>query len=138
MTLVVPNVGEVELLDKMLKDALGTNEDFILKLFSALSPSLSKDSVAGDFTEASFTGYSSKTLIRANWNNAAILGDKATSTYNSEQIWSVGSTETILGYYIVGSVSGVLLWAEGFPSPIIVNSPDLINITPKLTLNSDN
>jgi hypothetical protein len=36
MPLVVPNAGELELLDKMLKDALSSDEDYILKLFQNL------------------------------------------------------------------------------------------------------
>src|SRR5574342_469145 len=48
MALVVPDVGEVELLDKMLKDALSVDESYTLKLYSAISPALGEASVAGD------------------------------------------------------------------------------------------
>jgi hypothetical protein len=138
MALVVPNVGETELLDKMLKVDLQTNEDYTLKLYTAVSPALSKDSVAGDFTEASFVGYSSKTLLRANWNSSATVLDKATSTYSAEQTWTALSTQTLLGYYVLGATSGILLWAEEFVTPIDATVSDVINITPQFTLNSEN
>ncbi len=137
MALIVPNVGEVELLNKMLKAQLQTNENYTLKLYSAVSPALDEDSVAGDFTEASFGGYAAKTLLRANWNTATTVSDKATSTYNAAQTWTASSAQTILGYYVLGATSGVLLWAESFPSAVAVAVSDIVSVTPKLTLNSE-
>lgn len=138
MALVVPNVGEVELLDKMLKDALSTDENYTLKLYTAISGTLDKDTIASDFTEATFTGYTSKTLTRSGWVSASTVSNKASSSY-AEQSWVGGSgaNETILGYYIIGATSTVLLWAEQFSSSVVVQETDTIKVTPVFTLNSE-
>jgi hypothetical protein len=138
MPLVIANVGECELLDKMLKDALSTDENYTLKLFkSNTTPSAS--SVAGDFSEADFTGYSAKTLTRAGWNAATTVSGKAKSVYGTTQSWTCGATgNTIYGYYIVGATSGTLFWAERFSAAKTLNDTDVLNITPNFTFNSEN
>lgn len=138
MALIVPNVGEIELLDKMLKDDLQVNEDFTMKLYTAVSPALDKDSEAGDFTEATFTGYAAKTLLRAGWNGSSTVTDKAESVYSAAQTWTAGSAETLKGYYVIGATSGILLWAETFAGDWAVSASVVVNVTPKFTLNSEN
>ena len=137
MALVLANVGEVELLDKMLKDALTTDEDYSLKLFNNdVTPDQS--SIASTFTEAAFTGYSAKTLTRSGWSAATTVSNKAQSSY-SQQSWTCGATgDTIYGYYVIGATSTVLLWAEKFSSARILANSDVLNLTPVFTLNSEN
>lgn len=137
MALVIANVGELELLDKMLKDALSVDEDYTLKLFTNnVTPSQS--SVAGTFVEATFTGYVAKTLTRTGWSAAATVSNKAESSY-AQQSWTCGATgETIYGYYVIATTSTTLLWAEAFSSPRIVADTDVLNITPIFTFNSEN
>lgn len=137
MSLVLSNVGELELLDKMLKDALFDDEDYILKLFTNdVTPNQS--SVVGTFVEANFTGYSTKTLTRAGWSAASTIANKAQSNY-PQQSWTCGSTgNTVYGYYLIGSNSNVLLWAERFDSPRVLVNTDVLNITPVFTFTSEN
>lgn len=133
--LVVSDVGEVELLDKMLKDALSVDENYTLKLYkNNYTPGGS--STAANFTEADFTNYTAKTLNRSNWSAATSVANKAQSSY-SNQTWTCGTTgNTIYGYYIVGATSGVLLWAEKFALARIIGDTDTITVTPRFTLNS--
>jgi hypothetical protein len=137
MPLVISNVGELELLDKMLKDALTTDEDYTLKLFNNnVTPDQS--SVAGTFTETAFTGYTAKTLTRTGWSAASTVSNKAQSSY-SQQSWTCGATgDTIYGYYVIGATSTTLLWAERFASPRVVANTDVLNVTPVFTFNSEN
>src|SRR5262245_44697244 len=113
MALLAPDVGEVELLDKMLKDALSVDEDFTLKLYKTNVTPAESDT-ASSYTVADFTNYVNKTLTRAGWAGASTSGG-TTSTTHSQQSWTNGgSSQTIYGYYVIGATSTVLLWAELF------------------------
>jgi len=140
MALVVPDEGEKELLDKMLKDALSVNEDYVLKLFkNDFTPA--NTTSAGSLTEADFTNYVAITLTRATWNVAVTNGsNKAETSYNtSPQSWTSGTTgNTIFGYYIIGATSTAVLWAERFATARVLSDGDVLNLTPKFTLNSEN
>ena len=138
MSLVVPNVGETALQDKMLKAALAVDEGYTLKLYkNNYTPVASL--VASDFTEADFTGYTSKSLTRALWNAATIVSGAAVSTYGSSpQTWTCGATgNTIYGYYVVGATSGTLLWAELFASPIVLTNGLTLGVTPTFSSQSE-
>jgi len=125
MSVVIPNVGEVELLDKMLKKS---DEDYTLKLFkNNLFPDAS--TVITDFEEANFTGYTPITLTRIEWNNATIVSGKAKAEYSSIPSWTCGATgNTVYGYWIEGTTSGTLLWTERFDSPQLLILNDVLNI----------
>lgn len=137
MALIITNNGENELLDKMLKDALSSDEDYTLKLFKTdVTPSAT--SVEGDFTEADFTNYTSKTLTRSGWGAASTVGGKASSTYGSTQSWTCGASgNTIYGYLVVGATSNVLLWAEKFSSSVSMSSGSVLDLTVVFTFNSE-
>jgi hypothetical protein len=138
MPLVVPDVGEVRLLDTMLKLALSTNENQILRLYQN-NHTPAAASTLGSFTEADFTGYAARTLSRSSWGSAFTTGGKAESTYSPPQSWTCGATgNTIYGYYVVGSLgAGTLLWAELFSTARVLANGDVLNITPKFTLSSE-
>src|SRR5687768_12022606 len=116
MSLVVPDAGEVLLLHKMLKAALSVDEGYTLKLYKS-EVDLTSDTVAADLNavEADFTSYASKSLTRAGWDTVATSGGAALANYGTTQTWTCGSTgNTIHGYFVLGSTSGTLLWAEEF------------------------
>ena len=139
MALVVPDAGELELLNKMLKAALSSDEDYILRLFKS-DITLGSSTVAADLNaiEADFTDYEEKTLTRAGWGAAATSSGKAQSVYSAEQSWTCGASgNTIFGYYILGDISGVLLWAEKFSSTRILVDETVLNLTPVFTLSSE-
>ena len=140
MPLVVPNEGELVLLDYMLKDTSVT-ADYILRLFqNDVTPDQSASD--GTFTEATFTDYTSKTLGRATWNAAVTNGsNKAESSYGSSpQSWTCGATgNTIYGYWVeTTDVTPTILWAERFATSRVLADGDVLNITPKFTLSSEN
>ena len=132
MALVVPDVGEVELLRKMLR----LDEDLTLRLYTVVTGGLSDTTVLGNFTEANFTGYTSKTLTKTSWPVPTTSGGVTSSTYSPVQTWtnSGASPQTILGYYVVGVTSGVLLWAEAFAFSETLNPGGTLNLTPKMEL----
>jgi len=139
MPLVVPNSGELRMLNLMLKEALTSNEDQILKLYKTdVTPD--QESIPGSFTEADFTGYAARTLSRATWNSSVTVSNKAESSYGSTpQSWTCGTTgNTVYGYWVEGSTSGTCLWAEKFTTARVLASGDVLNITPKFTLSSEN
>lgn len=133
MALLVPDVGEVELLDKMLKDALSTDEDYTLKLYKTdVTPA--EGDTAGSYTEADFTGYAAKTLNRSGWAGATTTAG-TTSTSYAQQSWSMtGTSQTIYGYWVIGVTSAVALWAEKFAASRTLVDPSTLNLTPKMEL----
>lgn len=138
MALVVCRQGELQLLDKMLKDALSTDENYILMLFqNNYTPD--QDDASGSFTEATFTDYAARTLTRATWNTAQVNGTKAESSYGTTpESWTCGATgNTIYGYWMEGATSGDVLWAERFATSRVLADGDVLNITPKFTLSSE-
>jgi hypothetical protein len=139
MALVVPAQGELRLLDTMLKLALSTNENHILKLYKAdYTPTSS--TASGSFTEATFNGYAARTLTRANWQTTVLVSGKGQSSYGSSpQSWTCGTTgNTIYGYWVEGSTSAKVLWAERFTTSRVLGTNDVLNLTPQFTLASEN
>ena len=135
MTLYTPTLGELQLLDKMLKKALSTDENYYLKLYqNNYTPD--GTTVYQSLTEATFTSYVPVTLTRALWNASVIVGGVAQTSYGSAPIsWTCGSAgNTIYGYYVVGATSGVVLWAELFATARQLSNADVLNLTPQFTL----
>lgn len=137
MSLTTSDLGECELLDKMLKDSLTTDEGYTLRLYSNNYTPLSS-SVAADFTTASFTNYADKSLTRAGFNAASVVSNKASSSYGTTQSWTCGATgQTIYGYVILGATSGTVLWAEKFATARTLADGDILNLDIVVTLNSE-
>jgi hypothetical protein len=133
MALVVPNVGEVRLMKYALKQT--TAEDQVMKLYkNNLTPG--ETDVAGDYTEADFTGYTDVTLTGTDWSIATASGITTAVQSAVAFISSVDQTaQDIYGYYVVGASSGILLWSERFTDGpyTIALEDDTITITPKIT-----
>jgi hypothetical protein len=137
MALHTTDAGEIELLDKMLKDALSVDETYILKLYSNNYTPVDA-SAASNFTECTFTSYVAKTLTRAGWNGATTVSNKASSTYSAASAWTCGATgQTVYGYWITATTSSVILWAELFGSSRTLANGDVLQLTPVFTLNSE-
>jgi hypothetical protein len=134
MALITTNNGEVILLEWMLVEEAFT-DPVKLKLFSNNYTPVATSAV-GDFTEATFTGYTEKTLDRDTWNAPSSSGGKGTITY-PEQTWTAGSSQTIYGYYITNNAEDEVLWAEKFASARALASSDVLNLTVRLTLNAE-
>lgn len=126
---LVPDEGEREFLRKCFK----VDEDVYLRLFkNNITPS-EGDSVA-TYIEATFTGYSQKTLAKASWGTPATVGGTSSITYGSAQTWTSSdpTAQAIYGYYIVGVTSGILLFAERFGTARNINNGETITFTPRV------
>lgn len=138
MALLVPNVGEIELLDRLLKGGSSVHDgSYTLHLFK--NSYVPQDgSTLSNFTEADFDGYADKALAQSSWASVSLnTNDKAESSY-SQQSWTCGATgNTIYGYYITGNTSGELLWAEKFGSSKALTNGDILNLIPVITLSND-
>lgn len=139
MALVVPSVGELALLNKLLNNTLSSDEQYILKLYRTnVTPA--EATTQASFTEASFTNYAARTLSRAGWQAAQVSSTKAESSYGAVQSWTCGTSgNTIYGYWVVGNTknAGTVLWAELFSTSRVLANGDVLNITPKFTLVSE-
>ena len=129
MALVAPAVGRARLLDCSLKDT--GPEAQVLRLYSAVSPAPGESSVAADFTETSFVGYAAKSLARSGWSPATSSGGITTIQYSTAQTWTKTDTGsvTVLGYYIVGTTTGTLLWAEAFSAARVISENESLSLT---------
>jgi hypothetical protein len=125
--------GELQLLNKMLKLALSTDETYILKLYRTdVTPNSSTSRTS--FTEANFTGYAARTLTRANWSAGVINASNASemSYGTTPQSWTCGTTgNTIYGYWVEGTTSTKVLWAERFSTSRVLASGDKIKACPR-------
>ncbi len=126
MTVIVPNVGEVAIAQRILDQVL------TLKLYSNnIVPD--ENVTANSFIEVTGGGYSSIILAYANW----IISENGVCTYPGYNFRFTGATSgpgTVYGYYIVNP-AGVLLWAERFPTgvlPFTAGLYTLIRVEPKI------
>jgi hypothetical protein len=140
--LLIPNEGETQLLTDLLGG--GALENWTLKLFTSATTPAETDTAA-TYTEATFTGYSAKTLTRSigasTWNTPASGAPTnawsaeaavAESVYGSAaQSWSATSAQTIQGYILVGATSTKLIGAEKFASPISLVNPSSLTLQPR-------
>ena len=111
MALVVPDLGEVRLLNYIVNKVSPTN--LVLHLYSN-SLTLSTETFStGSFTQATATGYSSVTLTGAGWN-ASTVGGISSALYDNGITFSFSVGQDIQGYYVTDT-SNNILWAEEFP-----------------------
>ena len=132
MALVVPDVGEVALLDIMLSTA--TPEAQTLKLYTN-NFDIVEGSTAGSLTEASGSGYAAKSLARATWNAASTNAGTSSKTYPAQAFAFTGAI-TIVGYFVVGATSGTLLWGERIYAGAgqAFGNGDSLTVTPRIEL----
>lgn len=136
MSLIVPDEGEVRLLD-MLTNAVGMSSVRLRLFKNNLTPA--QGTVYSDFTEATFSGYASATPA---FGAAATVSHKGTITDAASRSFTHNggaTSNTIYGYYVVDTGTSKVLWAERFsPSQALANFGDKITITLAFTLNSEN
>lgn len=131
MSLVVPDVGEVELLKRMTYQA---PTDITLKLFKSNVTPAEGDTHA-TYTVADFTNYVDKTLTAsqtgATWGAPATVGGVSSISY-AQQSWTCGATgNTIYGYWWQ-TATPTLILAEAFAAPITLVNGSTLNLTPRL------
>jgi len=127
MSLIVPDVAEVDALTKILTPAL------TLKLYGNNYNPVPA-SVAANFTEIAGGGYANKPLIFAGW--AIVAGAPSLATYGI-QTWNftgaINAPATIYGFFVTRNSDGLLMWCERFAAgvvPIVPIVGSVISVTP--------
>lgn len=136
MALLVPDVGEVELLKRLLYGNAG-RENWTLKLYkNNVTPA--EGDTAATYTEADFTGYTSKTLTStqsaSTWAVPSTTSGTTSSQYGTAQTWNASPAQTVYGYFVVGASSTILLFAEVFGTAKNLVSGDTLTVTPRFEL----
>jgi hypothetical protein len=132
MALVVPDVGEVSLLESMLNHT--SAGDVVLKLYTN-NYTPDEDAVLGSFTESTGTGYADKTLTGSSWTVSTSAGT-TTAEYAQQSFDYTGAEANVYGYYVVNNAETELLWAEIFTDGpySIPSGGGSIKVTPKIEL----
>ncbi len=139
MALLVPDVGEVAMLNSILSKADAVLDPLLLKLFSNNRTPLIGDD-AGDYNEVSGGGYADVELDSADWlvsegtPSVAVYSDFVNFPFTGVP----SAPSTVYGYYIVDS-NNVLLIVERFPDDDVPFEPvngSLIKVKPRLTMKS--
>jgi hypothetical protein len=132
MALVVPDVGEVELLSRMLNKS--TPDDVVLHLYTNNKTPAEGD-VVGDYTESTGAGYGAITLTGTTWGVSTTAGT-TTASYAQQTFTYTGADPNIYGYYVTNTAGTTLLWAEIFSDGpySIPSGGGSVKITPKIEL----
>ena len=115
MSLLVPNIGEQEMLNRILGKT--TSTDLKLHLFTNDVTPDEADTVA-TYTESEAAGYEEITLESATWSVAT--DDGTTTASYPLQIFIYTEGETVYGYYVTDLAGTTLLWAEAFAEAITI------------------
>ena len=135
MSMVIPDVLEVEIITTLLTPAL------TLRLYSNNATPIGTSSAAS-FTEVAGGGYAALPLTFAHWGITS--GNPSTAIYDTTQTFTfTGVTNapgTIYGYYVTRNSDGKLMWAERFASGLVPFTPiagSVIKILPRFTADSE-
>jgi hypothetical protein len=120
-------------------------ENLVLRLFTndvddGLSAAQKEALDEGDFTEATFTGYSSVEIegdaggVSNEWTPTGGDPSSVTTTERSFASSADQSAETVYGWYLTTATSGELVAYGYLSSPVTVqNDGDSIGVTPTIT-----
>lgn len=94
-----------------------------------------------DLTEASFTGYSRRSLIASQWQAPTVAAHLATAVWGTTpQVWTNGDSGdvTVYGCAYFDTVAGVLRFVERFDDAdiVAVTPGGTIAVTPRFSLRS--
>lgn len=100
-----------------------------------------EDTTLADLTEASFTGYSRRSLTASEWSVPVVAAHKATSTWGSAPlVWTNGnaSAVTVYGCAYYDTLAGRLRFVERFDDAdiVAVEPGGTIAVTPRFSLRS--
>jgi hypothetical protein len=137
MAIWIPNQGEEILLDIILATNL-TLKLYKTDVTAGLTTAQKEALTEANFTEATFTGYSSKALTGGSW--VTTQAEPSTGVYAQQTFTSSANqtAQSIYGYYVTRTSDGKLLWFERFTGPISISLlNDAIKVTPTITLDDD-
>lgn len=132
MALVLPDAGEVNALDMWLGDA--SPEAQTLRLYESDTTPAEGDTAA-TYTQATISGYASKSLARATWNAASTGAGTSSKTYPA-QTFNFTGTGIIVGYYVIKASALTILWSERIYSTPgqTFNNGDSLTLTPRIEM----
>lgn len=127
MALLVPNVGEREMLNRILNGA----DKSVLHLYRVDKVPAETD-VVTSYSEVNTGGYAPITLSNP-WNISTT--DPTEASY-AQVSFDFSGSATVFGYYVTNQDSSILLWAEKFnDGPYnIPSGGGSVKITPKIQL----
>jgi hypothetical protein len=129
--ILVPDVGEVNLLDKMLGRV--SSEDMLLGLFKSTNTPAEADTL-GTYTACDFTNYVQKTLTKTSWGAAATSTGTTSSSY-AQQSWTCGASgNTVYGALYIDTDTTTLIASDLFAVARVIANTDVLNFTPKWQL----
>lgn len=120
MAIVVPNEAEINLLEFLVGQSAEGLDGCRVRLYTNnLTPGAT--TVLGDFTEATWTGYSE--ADPAPWGTVATDGMGRAATTSATMVYSnsSGGSQTFFGYYVTDSADTKLLFCERIGSTSIPN-----------------
>jgi hypothetical protein len=133
VALLVPDIGEVFLLQYLLNIPLITNGDKVLHLYNNdVTPAESM--TMGTLTEATEAGYTPHTMTSATWT-VATAGGTTTGSY-TQRTFTFTTGATIYGYYVTDAANSTYLWCERFAgAPFTLPAGGgTIAVTPRIEL----
>ena len=131
MALLVPNASETRMLENIVGKT--TPQNLVVRLYTNnLHPA--EGHVAADYTEASGSGYTAQACTPGDWTTTP---DSPSVIVHPQLVFGfTGALGNVYGYFVTEATSGLLKWAERFPSAPydVQNNGDEIKVTPRLTL----
>ncbi len=125
MSLVIPDVGEVDMLNQMINGVTRT-----LQLITDSNVPAETDTNI-THTQATFTGYAAASLAGASWGAASTVAGITSKSYAAQVFSITAGSQTITGYQVLNGT--VLDWVEAFAVPRTISGPsDTLTLTPKI------
>lgn len=114
--MVIPDAGKLQWEDWMLGNGAFTTAT--VSLFKSNTP-ITDTSVTGDFTIATFPGYSDVTIAQSDWGAPAITAHVAISVSTTTPTYTHtgGASQIVFGWIMVDDVSGTMLCGQTFDAP---------------------
>lgn len=135
----IPDEGLSHLLDWCIRDPITPDQTLELRIFSNnFFPS--RTSTLASFTEATFAGYTRRTLTRAGWTAAEVEDDhvaRSHRTAGGQTYIATGDFQTVYGVYLVQPALGVVIAAQRFILPIDTAVTQTFTLDPIVTLRSE-
>lgn len=135
----VPDEGLAAALDTLVRLALGTDQPLQLRLFvNDLVPQ--RTTVLANYTEATFAGYSRRTLNRADWGVSVLEADHvARITLSAGPLIYTPTVAdvTVYGVYIIDPAAGIVRYARRFTVPRVTAAGVPFAVNPVITVRSE-
>jgi hypothetical protein len=135
----VPDAGAPVLLDTMIRVQLAVDESLSMRLYvNDFTPGYG--TVLASFVEATFGGYSRRTLDRSFWAPAVTQLNHVTTIdlVNGAQLYTVAApVQTVFGIYLVGLLTTKVYFARRFDPPRVLVVGQQLRVSPRITLRSE-